>query len=243
MRPSSAHALNEQTPCRRSAPRSRGAALGEPRPDAGPPSVRGPPPTGGVPRLARLLQPPRSRLSQASSPRARPRQADSSQPSSPRSAGVPVLLACADRADVLRQPRGHLKLPVPSIAVTEFPQVRRRSRRTRSRAGLRSPGLTRSVAARQLRDTECAVRAVFGGLERTSVPTSRRSETRCLSRFSCVRWKATPGVEPGNNGFADRRVSHFATSPQTPRGPRWAPGDQADEGTRTLDLLHGKQTL
>lgn len=25
------------------------------------------------------------------------------------------------------------------------------------------------------------------------------------------------GVEPMNNGFADRRVSHFATSPRPPR--------------------------
>jgi hypothetical protein len=56
--------------------------------------------------------------------------------------------------------------------------------------------------------------------------------------------KATTGIEPVHGGFADRSVP---ISPRRRDGPgsadRIVNPEGAGEGTRTLDLLHGKQTL
>ena len=56
--------------------------------------------------------------------------------------------------------------------------------------------------------------------------------------------EAAPGFEPGNNGFADRRLSHLAMPP--PWGCEYVPikkRNGAGNGIRTRDIYLGKVEL
>jgi hypothetical protein len=64
--------------------------------------------------------------------------------------------------------------------------------------------------------------------------------------------EAAAGIEPANSGFADHRLNHLAMPPQSGyttekgagqvSGPPWE-GSGAEDGTRTRDLLLGKEAL
>ena len=60
-----------------------------------------------------------------------------------------------------------------------------------------------------------------------AVRTSARNPTYLWSSIACAplgrvlkNMEAAPGFEPGNNGFADRRLSHLAMPPQKWSGKR-----------------------
>ncbi len=60
----------------------------------------------------------------------------------------------------------------------------------------------------------------------------------CLEPYILEAWT---GIEPVNNGFADRSLSHLGTTPRRP-ALRARPSGAGD-GTRTHGILLGKQTL